>query len=106
MTLVYRPEDQKVISVSRKNILRHEEVYATFDSAKNPSPIIEFKTLHWNLEDVKNEVEGLEQIQNFKKMFAIPDHVPSIKMLDDYKRNQEFNEATPTNSPRTFLESI
>ena len=95
-----------MISVSRKKILCNEEVYANFDSAKNPSPIIEFKTLHWNLEDVKNKVEGLEQIQKFKKMFAIPDHILSIKMLDDYKRNQEFNEATSTNPPRMFLESI
>jgi hypothetical protein len=83
MALVFRPEDNKVISVSRKTILCHEEVYATFDATKSLSQLIEFK-----------------------QIYNIPDHVLSIKVLDDYKRNQEFNENTPTNPPRTFLKSI
>jgi hypothetical protein len=40
MALVFRPEDNKVISASRKKILCHEEVYATFDATKSPSPLI------------------------------------------------------------------
>jgi predicted HAD superfamily phosphohydrolase len=30
----------------------------------------------------------------------------SVKFLDDYKRNPEFNEANPTNPPRKMIEAI
>jgi hypothetical protein len=51
-------------------------------------------------------VEGLTKISEFKTLYKIPDHVLSIKFLDDYKRNQEFNEAEPTNPPRKVMEAI
>ena len=51
-------------------------------------------------------MEGLNKIGEFKKLFNIPDHVLSVKFLDDYKRNQEFNEANPTNPPRKMIEAI
>jgi hypothetical protein len=59
-----------------------------------------------NLDNVKGEVEGLTQISEFKTLYKIPDHVLSIKFLDDYKRNQEFNETEPTNPPRKIMEAI
>ncbi len=51
-------------------------------------------------------MEGLTKISEFKTLYKIPDHVLSIKFLDDYKRNQEFNEAEPTNPPRKVMEAI
>jgi hypothetical protein len=51
-------------------------------------------------------VEGLTKISEFKTLYKIPDHVLSIKFLDDYKRNQEFNDPEPTNPPRKILEAI
>ena len=51
-------------------------------------------------------MEGLTKISEFKTIYKIPDHVLSIKFLDDYKRNQEFNEAEPTNPPRKIIEAI
>jgi hypothetical protein len=51
-------------------------------------------------------VEGLNKIGEFKKLFNIPDHVLSVKFLDDYKRNPELNEASPTNPPRKIIEAI
>ncbi len=50
-------------------------------------------------------MEGLTQISEFKTLYKIPDHVLSIKFLDDYKRNQEFNETEPTNPPRKIIEA-
>ncbi len=53
-----------------------------------------------DLESLKNESDGLEVITNYKETFNIPDHVLSVKSLDDYKRNPELNTATPTDPPR------
>jgi hypothetical protein len=43
------------------------------------------------LEALKGEKEGLETIASFKQAFNIPDHVLSVKSLDNYKRNEEMN---------------
>jgi hypothetical protein len=69
-----------------------------------PATSIENFTL--NLDNVKGEVGGFTKISEFKTLYKIPDHVLSIKFLDDYKRNQEFNEAEPTNPPRKIMEAI
>jgi hypothetical protein len=106
MVLILRPEDGKVISVSRKKVLCHEEIYATFDSTKGKTPIADIEAFRIDLGNVKAEVEGLNKIGEFKKLFNIPDHVLPVKFLDDYKRNQEFNEANPINSPRKMIEAI
>ena len=92
--------------MSRKKILCHEEIYATFDSSKGMTPATSVNNFKLNLDNVKGEVEGLTKISEFKTIYKIPDHVLSIKFLDDYKRNQEFNEAEPTNPPRKILEAI
>jgi hypothetical protein len=59
-----------------------------------------------DLENVKGEVEGLNKIGEFKKLYNIPDHVLSVKFLDDYRGNPEFNEATPTDPPRYITETF
>jgi hypothetical protein len=106
MALILRPEDGKIISVSRKKILCHEEIYATFDSSRGMAPATNVENFKLNLDNVKGEVEGLTQISEFKTIYKIPDHVLSIKFLDDYKRNQEFNDPDPTNPPRKIMEAI
>ncbi len=106
MALILRPEDGKIISVSRKKVLCHEEIYATFDATKGMTPETSIESFNLNLENVKEKVAALNKISEFKKIYNIPDHVLSIKFLDDYKRNQEFNDPTPTNPPRKMIEAI
>ena len=106
MALIRRPEDGKIISVSRKKILCHEEIYATFDSSKGMTPATNIENFQLNLDNVKGSVEGLAKISEFKTIYNIPDHVLSIKFLDDYKRNQEFNDPEPTNPPRKIFDAI
>jgi hypothetical protein len=45
-------------------------------------------------------------ISDYKDTFNIPDHVLSVKSLDDYKRNPELNKATPTDPPRQITEAF
>jgi hypothetical protein len=108
MVLVLRPEDGKVMSVSRKKVLCHEEIYATFDATKGKTPIADIEAFKIDLDNVKvkGEVEGLNKIGDFKKRYNIPDHVLSVKFLDDYNRNPELNEANPTNPPRKIIDVI
>jgi hypothetical protein len=107
MVLILRPEDGKVMSDSRKKVLCHEEIYATFDATKGRTPVAEIAAFKLNLDNVKGEeVEGLNKIGEFKKLYNIPDHVLSVKFLDDYKSNQEFNKASPTDPPRKMIEAI
>ncbi len=103
MALILRPEDGKIISVSRKKILCHEEIYATFDSSKGMTPAAGVENFKLNLDNVKGEVEGLTKISEFKTLYKIPDHVLSIKFLDDYKRNQEFNDPDPPTHHEKYL---
>jgi hypothetical protein len=106
MVLIMRPEDWKVISVSRKKVLCHEERYATSDSVSLQNSIADFTRIKADLEAIKGEKEGLQKIASFKQTFNIPDHVLSVKSLDDYKRNEEMNEATPTDPPRQITETF
>ena len=55
MALILRPDDGKVISVSRKKILCHEEIYATFDSSKGMTPATSVENFELNLDNVKGE---------------------------------------------------
>ncbi len=106
MALILRPEDGKIMSVSRKKVLCHEEIYATFDAKKGRAPVTDFDAFKINLDNVKGEVEGLNEIGKFKQLYNIPDHVLSVKLLDDYRRNPEFNEASPAYPPRKMMEAI
>jgi hypothetical protein len=66
MVLILRPEDAKVMSVSRKKVLYHEEIYATFDATKGRTPVADIAAFKLNLDNVKGEVEGLNKIGEFK----------------------------------------
>ncbi len=68
--------------------------------------IADFTRLKADLESLKSVSEGLEVIANYKETFNIPDHVLSVKSLDDYQRNPELNEATPTDPPRQITEAF
>jgi hypothetical protein len=99
MCLVLRPEDDKIISVSRKKIIVHEEFYAKFDQTSGSFPLQHFSVPAINLEDVKTENENLESIREYKERMKIPDHVLSIKSLSDYRKHPEINEPTPPTQP-------
>jgi len=99
MCLVLRPEDEKIISVSRKKIVVHEEYYAKFDHTSGATPLMNFAVPVIDLDDIKTESENLETIMEYKKKMNIPDHVLSIKSLSDYRRHPELNEETPPTHP-------
>ncbi len=42
MVLILRPEDHKVLSISRKKVHCHEVMYARFDPEQHERPRIEF----------------------------------------------------------------
>ncbi len=106
MVLIMMPEDWNVISVSRKKVLCHEERYATSDAVSLQNFIADFTRIKADLEAIKGEKEGLEKIASFKQTFNIPDHVLSVKSLDDYKLNEDMNDATPTDPPRQITETF
>jgi hypothetical protein len=99
MCLVLRPEDNKILSVSKKKIVVHEECYAKFDSAKGTNPLAHFVIPVIDLDNTRTEIENLEKITNYKKEYNIPDHVLSIKALSDFQKHPELNIATPTTRP-------
>ena len=49
-------------SVSRKKVLCHEEIYATFDATKGTTPIADIEAFKMDLDSVRGEVEGLSLI--------------------------------------------
>ncbi len=57
MALVLRPEDIKVISVSRKKIHCHELCYAKFDPTTQPRPVIHFSDFTMNEEEVDTAIK-------------------------------------------------
>ena len=105
MCLVLRPEDEKIISVSRKKIIVHEEFYVKYDPTKGGLPLDNFKVPVINLDEVKTEQENLETIREYKDRMKIPDHVLSIKSLSDYRKHPELNEPTPPTQPSPAMMS-
>ncbi len=82
MCLVLRPDDKKVLSVSRKKIVVHEECYAKFGDGKNP--LAHFVIPVIDLDQTRTEVKNLEKIKHYKAKYEIPDHVLSVKVLSDF----------------------
>jgi hypothetical protein len=103
MCLVLRPDDEKIISVSRKKIVVHEECYAKFNSVNGMYPLAGFKVPSLHLDNLKSEAENLETIKEYKNRVGIPDHVLSIKSLSDYRKHPELNEPTPPTHPSTEM---
>ncbi len=47
----------------------HGEIYATFDSSKGMTPATGVENFKLNLDNVKEEVEGLSKISEFKTLY-------------------------------------
>jgi len=99
MCLVLRPEDEKIISVSKKKIIVHEECYAKYDPRNGSNPLIHFAVPVLDIDNMRTQSENLAKINEYKVKCQIPDHVLSIKCLSDHQKHPELNEATPTTHP-------
>jgi hypothetical protein len=106
MVLLLRPEDDKVISVSRHKVQCHEEAYAKYDSSKGGNPLETFAVHKLDLEKERTKEENLETILNYKEHFNIPDHVLSVKCLSDFNRHPELNESLPRTEPPAAMEAF
>ena len=82
MVLVLSVDDLKVRSVSRQKMRVYEGAYARFDP-----------TLGQEVQPQHREIHGVAD--------AIPDHVLSVKILSDHKRNADMNDplVDPNNQP-------
>jgi hypothetical protein len=106
--LVLRPEDNKVISVSRHKVHCHEEAYAKYDPAKGGSPLESFAVPKVDLDKTRTKEENLQSIQEYKdKLNILPDHVLSVKcLLSDFGRHPEMNVAMPRTEPPEKMRKI
>ena len=99
MVLILRPFDNKVISVSRKKVHCHEMMYAKFDAEYQTRPRIEFKDFTLDKDEVDNAINKAAERE-------IPDHVLSIKVLSDLKRNKELNVSQELPIPANLQEKF
>ena len=106
MVLLLRPEDNKVISVSRHKVHCHEEAYAKYDPATGGNPLEHFAVPKVDLENEKTKGENLQTIKDYKEKYKIPDHVLSVKCLSDFNRHPEINEALPRTAPPEKMENF
>jgi len=96
MCLVYKPDTNQVLSVSRKKLVCHEGMYAHFDPTKTPVPNATIHTL-----DTTREMEKLKQhFEHIKTSHhegygTQVNGVHSIKVLRDSNLNQNLNEDLP-----------
>ncbi len=68
MVLLLRPEDDKIISVSRHKVQCHEEAYAKYDPSKGGNPLETFAVPKLDLEKERTKEENLETILNYKEI--------------------------------------
>jgi hypothetical protein len=96
MCLVYKPEANKVISVSRKKLVCHEGMYAQFDPTKNPVPKATIQTLDTTREinELKRHLERIMTPQHEGDESEVQG-VHSVKVLRDANLNQSLNEDLP-----------
>ena len=99
MVLLLRPDDNKVISVSRHKVHCHEETYTKYDHSTGGNLLEHFAVPKVDLEGEKTKGENLQTIKEYKEKFKIPDHVLSVKCLSDFNRHPEMNEALPRTAP-------
>jgi hypothetical protein len=96
MCLVYKPDSNQVISVSRKKLVCHEGMYAHFDPTKTPVPTATIQTL-----DTTRELNKIQQNLEKKAIHQqeVDDRevqgVHSVKVLRDSSLNQSLNENLP-----------
>jgi hypothetical protein len=126
MVLILRPFDNKVISVSRKKVHCHEDMYAKFDAQHQVRPRINFRDFTLDKEEVdaavRKAITRRAVSQNCELAYphlhdedgnminkviacpdpdeiAIPDHVLSVKVLSDFKRDQHLNQTSVKDIP-------
>ena len=105
MVLILRPYDLKVLSISRKKVHCHEEMYAKFDPDTMSSPKIDFKDFKLNKDEIDaaiekaNEPEQSNNVNEAAGALQAPDHVLSVKVLGDHRRNKSMNTPTVTEIP-------
>ena len=103
MCLVLRPEDEKILSVSKKKILVHEECYAKFNHQNGTNPLVHFAIPVIDIDQVKTQTENLKKIEDYKKACQIPDHVLSVKCLSDFTKHPELNVHTDASHPPSIM---
>ena len=107
MVLILRPFDYKILSISRKKVHCHEDMYAKFDPETMTRPRIEFKDFQLDKHEVDKAMTKAKEESAFTSPGAspnlmgpttpmIPDHVLSVKSLSDAKRNVSFNTPSIT----------
>ena len=104
MVLILRPDDEKIVSVSRKKVHCHEMAYAKFDHLTMTKPLTifnDFTLSKLNVEEEIREAEKVrvEELKAQRKEQKIPKHVLSVKSLSDFKRNAEINTPIPLIAP-------
>jgi hypothetical protein len=99
MALILRPADNKVLSISSC----HELMYAMFDPEIQLRPQIDFKDFTLDEVEVdkaiKTAICAEQDMEISKDAMQIPDHVLSVKVLSDSKRNQNLLSPQQRNIP-------
>jgi hypothetical protein len=95
--LVYKPDDNKVISVSRMKLVCHEGMYAYFDSTKTQIPKATIQELDTTTEiaNPQQEIEAKNSKQPEQEEEADIDGVHSVKILREASINASTNEVLP-----------
>jgi hypothetical protein len=110
MVLILRPFDHKVLSISRKKVHCHEEMYAKYDPETMTKPMIDFKDFKLDKDEIDAAIEEAnapelpalqddEPSDGQNNSHEVPDHVLSIKVLSDTRRNKAMNTSTITDIP-------
>ena len=122
MVLILRPEDHKILSISRKKVYCHEMMYAKFDAETQTRPRIDFKDFTLDTDEVDAAIQKARELgernrqshpeaNSFTNISAdtIPPHVLSVKALSDAKRNQHFltpdDRTIPSEMIKTYHEA-
>ncbi len=87
MCLVLRPEDEKILSVSKKKIIVHEEFYAKFNSANGSNLLAHFLVPVIDLDGIRTQAENLERIQEYT-----PTTHPPEQMLQHFTNHANTND--------------
>ncbi len=108
MCLVYKVEDNTVLSVSRNKLVCHEGMYAYFDPTKNDIPkatITELDTAREiiNIKQASDKNENQKQGPNNENILK---GVHSIKVLRESTINEDLNEALPPPPTTTTKTSL
>jgi hypothetical protein len=122
MVLILRPEDHKILSISRKKVYCHEMMYAKFDAETQTRPRIDFKNFTLDADEVDAAIQKVRELGERKRQSdsttnlgtdilvdVIPSHVLSVKALSDSKRNQHLltpdDRVIPSDMIKTYHEA-